>query len=253
MIYLNIQIKKNGVIVFKKIIIILAVLFLISADLFSQNVDEIINKTLQNQGNEKLKSIKSMKISGKISGMGTEIPFKMFFKQPKSIRSEIDISGKKMIQAFDGKTGWFISPQSKDNKPEKMPDEMLTKLKVQSNFLESPFNDYKKKGINVKLLGKSKVDGKNAYKLKLTMKDKQSMTVFIDADKYVFFKTTIEVSKGKEKARLDTYLKNHKNINGILIPFTVENHINGKKASAMQLENVETDTKIDDNLFKMPK
>ncbi|MBI5325207.1 MAG: outer membrane lipoprotein-sorting protein, partial [Ignavibacteriae bacterium] len=155
--------------------------------------------------------------------------------------------------AFDGKVGWFINPQGKDNKAEKMPEEMLTKLKVQSNFLESPFYDYKKKGVSVKLLGKSKVEGRNAYKLKLTMQDKQGLTVFIDADKYIFFKTLIEVSKGKEKAKLETYLKNHKNVNGILIPYTVENNINGKKASAMQLESVETDIKLDDNLFKMPK
>ncbi len=194
-----------------------------------------------------------MKISGKISGMGTEIPFKMFFKQPKCIRSEISMNGKNMIQAFDGKVGWYISPQNKDNKPEKMPEEMLSKLKVQSNFLESPFKDYKQKGVKVKLAGKSKVDGRNAYKLILTMKDKQGLTVYIDADKYVFFKTTIEVKKGKEKARLDTYLKNHKNINGILIPYSVENYINGKKASSMQIESVETDIKLDDALFRMPK
>ena len=237
----------------KKLALYLITLFLFCSYLYSQTADEIITKTLQTQGNEKLQNIKSMKISGKISGAGAEIPFKMFFKLPKSIRSEISMNGKNMIQAFDGKVGWFISPQSKDNKPEKMPEDMLTKLKVQSNFLESPFKDYKQKGIKVKLAGKSKVDGRNAYKLLLTLKDKQGMTVYIDADKYIFFKTTIEVKKGKEKARLDTYLKNHKSINGILIPYTVENHINGKKASAMQIESVEIDTKIDDALFRMPK
>jgi hypothetical protein len=237
----------------KKLALYIGLFLLISSSLYSQTVDEIINKTLKTQGNEKLQRIKSMRISGKISGMGTEIPFKMFFKQPKSIRSEIAMNGKKMIQAFDGKTGWFITPQSKNNKPEKMPEEMLTKFKVQSNFLESPFEDYKQKGVKIKLKGKSKVDGRNAYKLFLTLKGKQGMTVYIDADKYVFFRTTIEVKSGKEKARLDTYLKNHKNIDGILIPYTVENHINGKKGSAMQLESVETDIKLDDSLFRMPK
>ncbi|OGU17008.1 MAG: hypothetical protein A2X61_07600 [Ignavibacteria bacterium GWB2_35_12] len=237
----------------KKISLYFIFIFLFCSYLYSQTADEIINKTLQTQGNDKLQNVKSMKITSKISGMGTEIPFKMYFKQPKSIRSEFSMNGKNMIQAFDGKVGWFISPQSKNNKPEKMPEEMLSKLKIQSNFLESPFKDYKQKGVKVKLAGKSKVDGRNAYKLLLTLKDKQRLTVFIDADKYIFFKTTVEVKNGKEKARIDTYLKNHKNINGILIPYTVENYINGKKASSMQLESVETDIKIDDALFRMPK
>ncbi|MBI5325208.1 MAG: hypothetical protein HZB41_08060, partial [Ignavibacteriae bacterium] len=83
----------------KKLIVSIAVIIVFSSGLFAQTADEIINKTLQVQGNDKLQSIKTMKISGKISGMGTEIPFKMFFKQPKCIRSEIDISGKKMVQA----------------------------------------------------------------------------------------------------------------------------------------------------------
>jgi hypothetical protein len=231
----------------------LCLLSCFSLNIYSQTVDEIISKTLQTQGNDKLQKIKSMIIVGKISGMNTEVPFKMYFKQPKYIRSEITLQNKSMIQAFDGNMGWYISPQDKDNKPQKMPDDMLKKLKDQSSFLESPFNDYKKKGIILKLMGKSKVDGRNAFKIKLTMKKKTSMIVFIDADKYIFFKTQIELKQDKQKATLVTYLKNHKSVNGILVPFLVENFLNGKKASSMNIEKLETDIKIDDSLFRMPK
>jgi len=233
--------------------VVLALMLILNVVLvYSQTADDIIQKALQAQGNENLRKFQSMKLSGKISSMGSEIPFKLFYKSPKSIRSEMTIDKKTIIQAFDGKEGWYINPE-KSNSPEKMPDEMLQQLRSQTNMLESPFTDYKKKGIKLKLVAKKKVDGKDAFQIKLTQKDGKSMYVFIEAGKYIFFKTLIDTKVQGKKMKVETTMKNHKNISGVLIPHYVENIVNGKVASTMILDKVEANVKIDDSIFKMPK
>ncbi|MFA6571157.1 MAG: hypothetical protein WCT77_07960 [Bacteroidota bacterium] len=233
-----------------KLILVLSIFSFVS--LYAQTADEIINKALQAQGNEYMKKFKTLKMQGKITGFDKDIPFKIYYKFPKSVRSEMTMDKKTMIQAFDGKEGWYIAPDQ--TKAQKMPADQLEQLKQQANVLESPFTDYKKKGITVTLKGKKKVDGKDAYQLKLTQKgQKQTMYVFIDAKTYIFFKTQIEGKKDGKKLVFETFMKNHKNISGAMIPHLVENKANGKLVSKMILDYVEANAKLDDSMFKMPK
>src|SRR5687767_8552605 len=89
---------------------LLAAIFLSSvAD--AQTVDEIVARNLQAKGGaEKWKSITAVKMTGKVSLQGMELPLIVYAKRPNMSRQEITIQDKKIVQAFDGTTPWMINP-----------------------------------------------------------------------------------------------------------------------------------------------
>ena len=63
--------------------LILAFLFIASASSFAQTADEVIDKHFKAiGGKEKIASIKSMRMIGKLKGGGQEFPFEQIVKTP---------------------------------------------------------------------------------------------------------------------------------------------------------------------------
>ncbi len=77
----------------------------------AQTVDEVISKNIQAHGGlEKLKSVRSIRATAKINQGSFRAEFRQENKRPDKVREETIIQGLVAIQAYDGKTGWQISP-----------------------------------------------------------------------------------------------------------------------------------------------
>ncbi len=78
---------------------------------YAQTVDEVIAKNIQAHGGlEKLKAIKTIRTIGKLTQGSFRAGFLQENKRPGKVREETIIQGLVQIQAYDGKTGWQISP-----------------------------------------------------------------------------------------------------------------------------------------------
>src|SRR4029077_16438646 len=121
-------------------------------------------------------------------GPGIEAPVTLELKKPSSVRLEITFQGNTGVQAYDGKTGWGISPMAAKKDPEPMSADDLKDMDEQAD-MDGPLVDYKAKGHTVVLMGKEKVEGSDAYKLKLTLKTGDIRTIYIDVDSYLELKT----------------------------------------------------------------
>src|SRR5688572_29198534 len=118
--YEIVQFRRIGM---KKYLLLLVVSFLFSATtLWSQNVDELINKNIQAHGGmEKLRAMNSVKMSGKMTmAGGMEAPFTFQKKRPDKIKIEFVVQGLTGIQAFDGSTAWALMPFTGSKDPQKM-------------------------------------------------------------------------------------------------------------------------------------
>src|SRR5215472_1203353 len=77
----------------------------------AQTVDEIISKNIQARGGlEKLKAIRTLRTTVKFSDGSFRAEFRQENKRPGKVREEFIIQGMAQIQAYDGKTGWQVSP-----------------------------------------------------------------------------------------------------------------------------------------------
>src|ERR1044072_4718995 len=139
----------------------LAVAFCLEAS--AQTVDDIIKKNIEAPGGlQKIKAVKSVKVTGKFlpTDLGQDIPLVVQQKRPNLVRVDATFQGKTQTQAYDGTTGWKIDPfqGSGSSEPEKVAGEELKDIQEQSD-MDGSMVDYKEKGNTVELIGKEELEG----------------------------------------------------------------------------------------------
>ena len=85
-----------------------------------QTLDQVLADYVEAKGGEDaIKGIKTMKISGKMSMGAMEFPFELTAKRPNKVYTAFEAQGMKGVQAYDGETGWAIMPFMGKPDPEK--------------------------------------------------------------------------------------------------------------------------------------
>lgn len=221
------------------------------------SASQIIAKNIKARGGlASWRAIKTMSMSGTMEAGGkdnVELPFVMRLKRPRQMEFELKFHDQTAMQVYDGKEGWKLRPflNRTDVEPY-TPEEMKKAADMQD--LDGPLVDYAAKGTKVALDGTERVDGRDAYRLKLTLKDHQVRHVWIDGESFLEVKLegSPRVLDGKERA-VATYLRDYKPVNGLKIPFVYETAVEGVKAThKMRIEKVELNPRLDDSLFAKP-
>lgn len=232
-----------------------AIVFLpLAAEEKLPTIDEAIARHIAARGGiEKLKAVKSMKITGKtvIGGGQMEALITVFNKRPNLTRVEMKTQGKTFIQAYDGVTAWAANPFTGSGEPQKSGEDE-TRAIASSGDLDGAFVDYKSKGNSVELVGKDDVEGTPAYKIKLTRKDGSVEYHWFDTEKYMPIKSSAKRKQMGNEMEIDSYPGNFKSVEGVVVPFTLEQKINGRTMVQMTMEKVEVNVPIDDAIFKLP-
>lgn len=234
-------------------ILVLALLAPMATIASAQTVDELIAKNIQAKGGmEKLKAVKSMRATGKITGpQGMEFPFVMTNKRPKMTKMEFTVQGMTGMQVYDGKTAWMSMPFGGKKEPEVMPPDQTKDMEEQADF-DGPLVDYKEKGNTVELVGKEQVEGADAYKLKVTLKGGDVRTIYLDAETFLEIKVESKRTVRGTEVENEAYLSDYKEVEGLMMPHVMEN---AQKGSPMRqklvIEKVEINPAIDDKIFSM--
>lgn len=193
-----------------------------------------------------------------------QLPFVMELKRPRKMRFELQFNGQTAVQVFDGSSGWKLRPFLNRRVVEPYsPDEMKV-ASVQAD-LDGPLVDYAAKGTRVEFAGTEKIEDRDTYKLKLTMKNGQAIHVWIDAQ--TFLETKIE----GQPRRLDgvehpveVYFRDYRTVSGLEIPYVLETKVLSVGQTALGLkdpqvpvekttiEKVEVNPKLDEALFSKP-
>jgi hypothetical protein len=193
------------------------------------------------------------------------LPFVMQMARPRKLRFELQFKGQTAVQVFDGTNGWKLRPYLNRVQVEPYTADELKVASMQTE-LDGPLVDYAAKGTKVELDGQEKVEDKDNYKLKLTMKDGRVTHVWIDAG--TFQQTKIE----GQPRRLDgvehpveVYSSDYRTVDGLQIPFVLETRvlpapmIAGRvknipiPSEKIVLEKVVVNPKFDAQLFHMPQ
>lgn len=231
--------------------LIIVLLFSITA--IGQTLDELIEKNIEAHGGEKkLRSINTIKVTGKQIMMGSEFPYSALAKRPNLLRIDAEFQGQTLKMAYDGETAWWIMPFTGDLTPQHMPENEAKNFKSDSD-IDGPLLDYKTKGHQVELIGKEDMEGTEVYKLKVTLKSGDIRYYYLDAEYYVELKITSTTQQMGQEIQVDTYLSDYKEIDGILVAFITEAKIQGMTQWQRTVETVELNVDIDDSVFKMPE
>jgi outer membrane lipoprotein-sorting protein len=238
----------------KTLLSVCALLVAVAAS--AQTADEIIDKHIKALGGiEKLKAIQSVKATGKVKAGPMEFPAVMLKSRPDNFRLDFTVQGMTGTQAYDGTTGWAVMPFMGKKDPEKMDEDMQKSMKDEADF-DGPLVDYKAKGNKVELLGKEDVEGSPAYKLHLTTKSGTESNLYIDAETYLAIKSESKRKVQGQEVESETVIGDYKEVDGLLMPHSMESRRKGAPAGATQaivIEKYELNAKVDGAQFKMPE
>lgn len=229
-----------------------AILF--SLTLSAQTVDEIIAKHIAAQGGlAKLKAIQSIRMTGSFETGGMQAGFTQVFKRPMKMRLDISVQGLTMTQAYDVDKGWQVVPFTGKKDPEPMTGDELKNAQEQAD-IDGPLVDYKKKGNTVELIGKEKVEDKDAYHLEVTLKNGGARELYLDAVTFLGLKTSAKTMEHGTEIELESFLSDYKEVNGLKFPFSIEQHQIGGEGPTQKITftKIELDPPLQDSIFKMP-
>jgi outer membrane lipoprotein-sorting protein len=236
----------------KKVFLSVGLVFLFCSQTSAQSVEEIIGKNIQMQGGmEKLKSVQSIKMTGKISGgKNGLVSFVLQKKRPNLLRIDSLYRGKKSALGYDGKVGWEADLM--ETTPHLATGSLLQELQEEADF-DGPLVDYKEKGITVELIGKEDVNGVSTYRLKLTFADGAVTDVFLNAANGQQLKKTTRTKVQGREAELDCFYRNYKQVDGLTLPFSIETRTNGRLDQQTTIDSVHLNAEVNDSVFQMPR
>lgn len=219
--------------------------------------EQIVERSIAASGGlQAWRAVNTMVMSGQIEVGGKKnmaLPFEMTMKRPKKSRFEVRFEGKTAFQVYDGAQGWKVRPfLGRDEVDAYTPDE--AKQAAESAELDGFLVDHAQKGIKVATAGAERVEGKSAYKLKLTLKDGTQRLVWIDATS--FLEVKVEGDPRKLDGRMHpvfVFLRDYRPEHGVKVPHTIETAVQGvKQTHKMTIERVTVNAPVEDALFAKP-
>jgi hypothetical protein len=237
-----------------RILLAIVGLALFAMPVSAQTAEEIVAKYIKTIGGaEKIEAVKTLRRTGKFTGGGGfEVAVTQENKRPQMARQEFTIQGMTGVNAYDGKTGWKIEPWQGKKDAEPMGEDELKQIQEDADF-DGPLVNYQQKGNKVEFVGAEPVEGTDALKLKVTLKNGDVSYYFMDTDYYVPIKIESKrMVRGAER-EFETSLGDYKEVAGVYLPHSIESGLKGSPIkSQITFEKIEANVALDDSRFKQP-
>ena len=203
---------------------------------------------------DKLKAVKTVRMTGRMTiGPGIEAPVVMELQRPNTMRMDITVQGMTLSQGFDGAKAWILNPLQGSKVPQEMSAEEKSMVEEQAD-IDGPLMDYKTKGHTAELLGKEKVEGADAYKVKLTLKNGVIRTFYIDAEHFLEIKEESKRKIRETEVDGETIYGDYKEVGGLMFPHSIDGGPKGNpQRQKLAVEKIEINVPLDATRFKMPE
>jgi hypothetical protein len=214
----------------------------------AQSLSDIVKNYSSAIKYDKLASIKSIKITGKMSAMGMELPMVLYMKNPNKIKVTYSINGQDMVSVFDGEKGYTMNPMTGSATPVELTGSQLKQVQ-QNNIFSNQLLDFFKNG-QLTLEGSENVNDKPAFKLKANVGTTPTY-LFIDKSSYMLVKSSGTANQMGVDMSVDTYMTDYAETNGVILPKKTSIMSNGMEAGVITFDKIEVNLPMEDSFFKM--
>lgn len=221
----------------------------------AMTADELVGKNVTARGGmDSLEAIKSLRLSGKMlfGGFGAEVEAVQLFKRPGSYRFEGTLQGMTMVQAYDGKEAWRIFPFQGRKDPERTSADDAKELAETADF-DGSWVNASTKGNKLDYLGTEDVDGTDAHKLKVTLKNGDVEYVYFDPDAFLVIRTLNQRTVRGVEQREETDFSDYEKVNGTYVAFSMSSGRAGDTTrNKFTVDKAEANTDVADATFAFP-
>jgi len=198
----------------------------------AQDAQSLVARNLEARGGAAaLDAIKDVTFEGRTIFPGD---FEVTYKEARARlgssaadRVDFGLQGLDIIQAYDGRQGWKVNPLQGRKDAEKMSADEARSLADEA-LVEGPLLAARSDGSRIDYLGREDFDGTNAYKLKVTQKDGDEFTYWLDPDTFLEIKVDeTRKIRGAEQTT-ETELGDYEKVAGVYFPMSVESWTQGQ-------------------------
>jgi hypothetical protein len=157
-----------------------------------------------------------------------------------------------VVQAYDGKAGWQMNPfgERKDATPVSAEE---ARNVAESADMDGPLVDWHAKGNRLTLLGRDTVEGRPAYKIKVTEHDGVERTIFVDVGTGLKVKWEGLLPIGGRPTLFASVFSDYRKVQGLKLPFRIRSKAEGSPTGQeIVFERIELNPDISDARFAMP-
>ena len=221
----------------------------------AQTADELVSKNIAARGGmDRLLAVKSLRSSGILQQGSFSMRIGTDAAPPNLLRSTYTIQGMTAVSAYDGAVGWKISPFEGRRDPELLGEDDLRGMIEDADFY-GPLVNAKEKGNKIEYLGHDTVDGDDALRLQVTLKNGDILTYYLDPDTYLEIR--IEKTQYIRGSVRETFtdLGSYKRVAGVYYPFSMEtgSRSNPSDRAKITISNMEANVSFPRSTFRMPE
>ncbi len=219
----------------------------------AQTAEELVARNLEARGGlEKIKAIRTLRMSGRMQAGSFRAQFARVSMAPNFLRQMVTIQGMTQTLAYDGATGWRISPFEGRKDPELMGEDDMRGLVEDADFY-GPLVDYKSKDNRIEYLGHDTVDGDDAYRLKVTLANGDILYYYLDPDTYLEIRVErVQFIRGSVRETF-VNLGSYKQVAGVYYPFSIEmGNKQNPDGARLTMDKLEANAPMTAPEFRMP-
>jgi len=240
----------------KRMILLSVLVFFIFSSVVSygnaQTIEELRAKIIDAQGGKTaLESIKDRTVTGDIEivQQGLSGTLTTYKKEPDKRRSDIEIMGMVITQAYDGQMAWFTNPQTGSS--EEVSGEQVEIMKRQALPVEAALNP-EKYGIKWAYIGKETVDGKDCFVLEQTFSDGLNVTHYVDSKTYLTYKSkSLMTNQMGVEVEMEQVYSDFKKVGGVVMAHSITSYQDGEEYTVITFNEIKFNTGLENSLFEM--
>jgi len=219
--------------------------------------EQLIAKSVAARGGmDKLQAIKTLKLQGELlAGGGFKLAYTQILKRPDQVREEASVQGLTQVQALDGHRGWSIQPFGGRKDPIPMSADDAKVLAEDADF-DGALVNASAKGNTITYLGTEDVDGTNAHKLRVQLKDGNTLVVYLDPDAFLPIREiAFRTVRGTQQVT-QTDFGDYEKVDGVYFPFAISTGAKGASPDQMTqltINKAQANVPVEDAIFAFPE
>jgi hypothetical protein len=217
-------------------------------------VDKLVTRNIDARGGaDAWGTVSSLRLSGLMDvGQDMHLPYVLEQKRPGKMCLEFVFDEETAVQCVDGKTGWKIAPFRGRTTPEPM-NAMELREAVDSGDPYGLLFDYAARGFTVELQGQEPVDGRDAFKLQVTLPGGAVRWIYLDAETALEVKLEAMRTLAGRELLVETFYRDWQTADGLLIPRRQETRTAGDdELHFLTVDQVDINPPLDDLRFIIP-
>lgn len=188
-----------------------------------------------------------------LGGTPIELPYKLIVSRPNKQRLEIRFKDETLVQVFDGVHGWKLQPYLRRGGALPFNKEEMRQAR-QFQDIDGPLVDYRAKGTQVALDGTDLVDGRPAYRLKLTLKSGDVRHLWIDAQSFLDAQIDGVRKFNGHEVPIYTRMRDYRRVDGVEVPYLMDTRTAGlDNHEKIVVDRVDVNPPVSADLFAKPR